>query len=86
MKLLTIDEVACVLRVRRPRAYELARQGLLPVTRLGRQLRVEDEALATWVRSGGGPLPGVWRPRRQATTSPMLDDVTATAPSDCSGA
>jgi excisionase family DNA binding protein len=81
MKLLTIDEVACVLRVRRARAYELARQGLLPVTRLGRQLRVEHDALTMWVRNGGRSLPDGWRPGHKPT-SPMPADIVVTETPD----
>ena len=56
MNLLKIPEVAQVLRVPIPRAYELARQGLLPVVRLGRQVRVEEAALRDWIAQGGRPL------------------------------
>ena len=40
-QLLTMDEVAVILGVSRGRAYELGRHGILPVVRLGRQVRVE---------------------------------------------
>ena len=56
MELLTIPEVARVLRVPIPRAYELARQGLLPVVLLGRQVRVEQGALREWIDNGGQGL------------------------------
>ena len=61
MMLLTMQEVARVLRVSEARAYELARDQLLPTVRLGRQLRVEEEALRQWIRAGGQALPGGWR-------------------------
>ena len=56
MKLLTIPEVARVLRVREPRAYQLARDVQIPVVSLGRQVRVDEAALREWVINGGRPL------------------------------
>jgi excisionase family DNA binding protein len=59
--LLTIDELAAVLHVRRQRAYDLVRQGLVPAVRVGRQLRVDRLALRAWVHAGGRALAGGWR-------------------------
>ena len=56
MKLLTVQEVADVLRVPRSRAYELARKGLLPCVRIGRQIRISEDALAEWIAQGGQGL------------------------------
>ena len=53
MQLLTIPEVAEVLRVPPARAYELARAGLIPAVRIGRQVRVDRDALQEWVDAGG---------------------------------
>ena len=61
MNLLTIPEVAQVLRVRPARVYELARQGLIPAVRMGRSLRIEESALHEWIAAGGQALPGGWR-------------------------
>ena len=61
MRLLTIPEAAEVLRVPRARIYQLAREGLLPVVHLGRQLRVDESALQDWIASGGKALPGGWK-------------------------
>jgi excisionase family DNA binding protein len=55
--LLTIKEVAEVLRVPLPRAYELAREGVLPIVRLGRQVRIDPIRLEEFVNTGGAPLP-----------------------------
>ncbi len=67
MKLLTISEAASVLRVSERRAYQLVRDGLLPGVHLGRQLRVEENALHQWVREGGQAFAGGWR-RSPAST------------------
>ena len=56
MKLLTIPEVARLLQVRVPRAYQLARDGVVPVVRVGRQVRVDARALQEWIISGGCDL------------------------------
>jgi len=61
VKLLTIPQVAERLQVSPQRAYEMARAGLLPAVRLGRQVRVSEEALEDWIRKGGKALPGGWR-------------------------
>jgi len=52
-KLLRIAEVAARLDVRVERAYELAREGVLPVVRLGRQIRIEPERFEAFIERGG---------------------------------
>jgi len=55
--LLTVAEVATVLRVRRGRAYVLLGSGLVPgLVRIGRQLRVDETALRAWIAGGGQSL------------------------------
>jgi len=56
-KLLPIPAVAEILDVSPWRAYELARLGILPVVRLGRQIRVDPDALDRFIRSGGSARP-----------------------------
>jgi putative molybdopterin biosynthesis protein len=57
----TIPAAARRLGVSIGRCYELAREGLIPTVRLGRQLRVDPQALDEWIRRGGKALPGGWR-------------------------
>jgi excisionase family DNA binding protein len=54
--LLTIKQVAKYLQASEARTYELARNGILPVVRLGRSLRVEESALHAFVNNGGKGL------------------------------
>jgi len=61
MHFYTIPEVAELLRISNQRAYELARTGLFPATKLGRQVRVEESKLKEWINNGGQSLPGGWR-------------------------
>jgi excisionase family DNA binding protein len=56
VQLLTIQEVSERLRLPRSRVYQLGRAGLLPVVRLGRQVRVSETALRAWVEAGGRGL------------------------------
>ncbi len=56
MKLLRITDVAQILDVPLARAYEMARLGIIPVVRLGRQLRVDPERLESWIAAGGQSL------------------------------
>lgn len=61
MKLLSLREVAEILSVTPARAAALARENLLPVVRLGRQIRVHPEQLQRFIENGGKALPGGWR-------------------------
>ena len=61
IKLLTAQEVADLLRVPKARVYDLARQGLLPLVRLGRQVRFEERALREWIAGGGQALSAGWQ-------------------------
>ena len=49
------------------RWYELARQGICPHVRLGRQVRFVPEQIEAWIQSGGQALPGGWRQEPQET-------------------
>jgi excisionase family DNA binding protein len=59
--LMTLQRAAQVLDITYARAAELARIGILPVVRLGRQVRVDSARLASFIESGGQALPGGWR-------------------------
>jgi excisionase family DNA binding protein len=60
-KLLTVPEVANILKVSEERAYSLARSGLLPIVKLGRQIRVDEGKLHEWIDQGGSALQGGWK-------------------------
>jgi excisionase family DNA binding protein len=60
-RMLTMQEVADRLCVSLQRAYEMGRCGLLPTVRLGRQIRVDEAQLMSWIQSGGRALPGGWK-------------------------
>lgn len=60
-RLLGADEAAKYLAVKRFRIYELARTGIVPSVRLGRQLRFAPAALDAFIAQGGRPLGGGWR-------------------------
>jgi len=52
--LLTIQEVATQLRVRPDLVYQLAASGSLKTIRVGRLIRVAQDALDLWLAQGGG--------------------------------
>jgi excisionase family DNA binding protein len=57
-ELLTADEVARLLRVRKARAYELVRLKIFPSDvsiRIGRQVRFSKIALQKFLAGGGSP-------------------------------
>ena len=60
-QLLTLEQTARVLTVTYSRAAELARQGVIPVVRIGRQIRVNPDDLNQFIANGGKALPGGWR-------------------------
>jgi len=60
-KLLTLRDLEQTTQLSYARLAELARQGILPVVRFGRQIRVDPDAFESFVRAGGKPLPGGWR-------------------------
>jgi putative molybdopterin biosynthesis protein len=68
VKLITASEVARLTGVSTARIYDLARQGILPSVRLGRQLRFSESALHRWITNGGCALPGGWRRDKQPTS------------------
>jgi excisionase family DNA binding protein len=52
---LTVDEVAALLRVNRKTVYELIGRGEIPgARRLGRALRFSRDAVLDWLRQGCG--------------------------------
>lgn len=53
-KLLTVPEVAKILRVSRSAAYSLVRVRELPAVRIGRSLRVRPETLERFIREHEG--------------------------------
>ena len=56
MKVLTVKETAAVLKVKPQWVYRMIRSDGLPCIRLGRQVRVDEDALDRWLtdrRSGG---------------------------------
>lgn len=56
-KLLRVPEVAGIIDTTIPIAYELIRLGILPAVRLGRQIRVDANALDEWIKNGGSVQP-----------------------------
>lgn len=73
-QLMTIAEAARVLAISESHAYSLAKEGLLPVVRVGRRVRVNPADLERFIAEGGRNLPGGWRrepdldPAREAAT------------------
>ena len=64
-QLLTLSQAAKILRVSYARAAELAREKVIPVVRLGRQIRVDPHQLNDFISGGGRALPGGWRKEAQ---------------------
>ncbi len=57
-QLLTLEEVAAMLKVPRSWIYERTRRKLIPHVKLGKYLRFPRAALSEWIhRAGRGPTP-----------------------------
>ena len=55
---LTASEVADILRTSRPAIYVMVERGQLPgVTRIGRRILIEREALLDWLHERRAPSP-----------------------------
>jgi excisionase family DNA binding protein len=56
--LLTVDEVASILRTSRKGIYAMIERGFLPgVTRIGRRVLVRRDDLLEWLRQKRAPSP-----------------------------
>lgn len=64
---MTIDEVAEFLRLNRKTVYELARQGKIPVRRVGRSLRASRETVIRWLSEADAPPDNLRRRRSRAS-------------------
>jgi len=53
MKFYTVRQIAELVQLTPARVYEAIRLNLLPAVHIGRQVRVEEQALHDWVRNGG---------------------------------
>lgn len=63
-QLLTLHKTADILNVKYPRVAEMVRTGTIPqvcVVRLGRQIRINPDALQQFLCNGGKALEGDWR-------------------------
>ncbi|HWK28929.1 MAG TPA: helix-turn-helix domain-containing protein [Solirubrobacter sp.] len=59
-KLLTADEVADLLAIKRKTVYNLAASGTIPCVRIGpRTVRFDPDRLAEWVREQGEESTGI---------------------------
>lgn len=54
-QLLTVEEVARLLRIGRDLAYQLAREGKIPVLRLGRRMVIPRQILMRWIEAEADP-------------------------------
>lgn len=60
--LLTVDEVAALLRTTRKAVYVMLERGLLPgVTRIGRRVLFRTDDLLDWLRQKSAPSPKEFR-------------------------
>lgn len=60
-KLVKANVVARCLDITEARAYELAKLGLLPCVRIGRQVRFRPEQVEEFIANGGATLSNGWR-------------------------
>ena len=51
--MLTADEAAQLLRIRKAQVYAYARDGVVPSVRVGRTVRFNRKQLLSWIDNGG---------------------------------
>lgn len=56
-RLLRAPEISERLGITEDRVWDLIRRRMLPAVRIGRQVRVDEDALEAWIRRGGSALP-----------------------------
>lgn len=52
MQLLTVDQVAAALQIHKQTVRKMIKQGVIPSTRIGRAVRVDEGELVAFVRTG----------------------------------
>lgn len=52
MRALTAKQTRQILQVSKPKLYELIKSGMLPAFRIGRNWRVTEESLRTFMKGG----------------------------------
>lgn len=75
MKTLTAHEVARLLRVRVETVYRYAREGSIPVARVGGRWRFDEARLRAWLDNGAArpaAAPRTARPRLDWRKDPLL--------------
>ena len=55
--LLSAPQVAQRLGVSTQRVYGLVRMKMLPVVRIGRDVRFDGAEIEAWIKAGGAPIP-----------------------------
>jgi excisionase family DNA binding protein len=65
-QLIDAAPVAQALGVSVKRCYELARTGMIPSVRIGRQIRFRPTSVQTFIEGGGAALPGGWKKQASA--------------------
>lgn len=54
VKILTVIEVADILRISRVQAYNLVNKGVIPSLRIGRNIRIYEKSFNEWLEKNGG--------------------------------
>ena len=57
-RVLTVPEMARILRIGRGAAYDLVRSGSVPVIRVGRLMRIPRDGLLAWMANEKPPVNG----------------------------
>lgn len=87
-KILTVAEVAGILRISRVQAYDLVKKGVIPSLRLGRNIRIYEKAFNEWLEKNGGQgdiinLSKLREGRQKCQSDPVSYVRLASGPSRC---
>jgi len=66
-RLLRIEEACKILAIPIQTGYALAREKILPVVRVGRNIRIDPDKLKEWIDQGGKGFAGGWKKEKEDT-------------------
>jgi len=75
-RLMTASQTAKLLNISKHRLYDLAKRGIVPHVRLGRQVRFDKNQIEDWIARGGTPLKIRYHPKHDGEHGMILNDTT----------
>jgi|LSQX01.2.fsa_nt_gb excisionase family DNA binding protein len=75
-RLMTASQTAKLLNISKHRLYDLAKRGIVPHVRLGRQVRFDKGQIEDWISRGGTPLKIHCHSKHNGKREVIINDTT----------